>query len=64
MGKYSNKLPNSSNRLLKLINENGGLQFLEKCTHEVKDKSNIWLTGGKNMFMICLIKAYKTIEIN
>lgn len=51
-------------RIVKAIEDSGGVAFLKKCSHKVYGKCARWEGNGLDSgFIRCLIKAYEAVTI-
>lgn len=49
---------NTYPKLIEEIDTKGGLEYIKNSTHQPTQKNTFWETGGKNMFIWALRKAY------
>lgn len=50
-------------KLFNAIATNGGVKWLERCSHQVGVKGSRWEGVGRNSnFIVCLIRAYLIVE--
>ena len=50
-------------RLVKAIDDRGGLEYLGQIVHQPTNKNTVWETGGQDWFKSALIDAYNSIKI-
>lgn len=49
-------------KLVEGIEHYGGVDWLEKCTHQPTKKKTFWETTGQNKFIQCLVESYKLVK--